>query len=322
MTSTLIRDGPAEGAARATYPSYMTEVAWTDTDPLKLRVEQDGETITLMTYRLAAAEGQRKGVVFYIHGFGAYCEKSAYMLKQLADRGYEVFALDQRGFGNSGGQRGLFESQKVIYGDLYLFVYRAIQQYKLDLEKVPLFLVGKSFGGALAFNLALRYPQLFKGFALVAPFFQHKEDTIDKYQYAFKFCNIFQLFYSFTLKDYPAQYQFIGKDPKIVHQAKISTLVHFYDEQQYARKHAPKMATPFILINATEDATVRNSTNKEIVQLVKNPANKIVELRGADHLTITYDPAYAEQVYGQIADYFDTLLPSGEAKGLELIHFD
>lgn len=55
MTSTLIRDGPAEGAA--TYPSYMTEVAWTDTDPLKLRVEQDGETITLMTYRLAAAEG-------------------------------------------------------------------------------------------------------------------------------------------------------------------------------------------------------------------------------------------------------------------------
>lgn len=182
------------------------------------------------------------------------------------------------------------------------------------METVPLFLIGKSFGGTLAFNLALRYPQLFKGIGLVAPFFQHRDDTIDKYQYVLKFCNIFQLYYSFHMKDYPEQYKYIGQDPKIVHEAKISTLVTFYDEQQYSRKHASKQTTPFIMINATEDTTVRNSTNKAIADLVRNPANKVVDLKGADHTSITYDPSYAQQVMSSAADYFDTLIPSSVAK--------
>jgi len=41
-----------------------------------------------------------------------------------AEGGYEVIAIDQRGFGNSGGQRGLFEDS---YGDLYLLVFKSIQ---------------------------------------------------------------------------------------------------------------------------------------------------------------------------------------------------
>jgi alpha-beta hydrolase superfamily lysophospholipase len=46
-----------------------------------------------------------------------------------AGAGYEVFGLDQRGFGNSGGERGFFEDS---HGDLYLFVFKVIQQYKID----------------------------------------------------------------------------------------------------------------------------------------------------------------------------------------------
>jgi esterase/lipase len=127
------------------------------------------------------------------------------------------------------------------------------------------------------------------------PFFQHKDDTIDKFQYVWKFCNIFQLYYSFTLSDHRPKFQYVQNDPKIVHHAKISTLVTFYDEQQYARKHASKVATPFIVVNASEDQTSRNSTTKEIVQLVRNPSNKILELRGADHTDITYEEDNAEQ---------------------------
>jgi alpha-beta hydrolase superfamily lysophospholipase len=186
-----------------------------------------------MTYRYPVPKGQeRKGIVFYVHGFGAYSEHTAFMFKTLAEtRGYEVISMDQRGFGNSGGQRGLFESQSVIYGDLYLMVFRAIQQYKINLQEVPLFLYGKSFGGLMSFNLSLRYPQLFSGLALLVPFFQHYTDTIDKYQYVLKFCNIFQLYYSFGMRDYPDKYKYLNNDPKYVHHAKISSLVMFHDEQ-------------------------------------------------------------------------------------------
>ncbi len=153
------------------YPEHM-QVKWPETDPLKLRVEQDGEEVVLMTYRYPVPKGtQRKGLVFYFHGFGAYCEHSAFMFKPMAEAGYECFALDQRGFGNSGGQRGLFESDTVVFGDFYLFVYTALRQYGIDQQTTPLFLYGKSLGGLLSHNLTVKFPTLFRGMALVAPFF-------------------------------------------------------------------------------------------------------------------------------------------------------
>lgn len=76
------------------YPSYVTSVEWPETNPLNLTVEQDGQQIPLMTYRYPVEASLRKGVVFYVHGFGAYSEKTAFIFKNLADRGYEVIAMD------------------------------------------------------------------------------------------------------------------------------------------------------------------------------------------------------------------------------------
>ena len=80
-----------------------------------------------MTYRYPVPEGTaRKGVIFYIHGYGSYCERYAFQAQTFAEAGYEVIGLDQRGFGNSGGQRGLIESTNVVYADLYLCVFKTI----------------------------------------------------------------------------------------------------------------------------------------------------------------------------------------------------
>lgn len=84
----------AAGGKAADYPEFM-QVKWPEVDPLQLRVEQDGEQVTLMTYRYPVVEGvKRKGVIFYIHGLGAYCEHSAYIFKAFAENGYDCFALD------------------------------------------------------------------------------------------------------------------------------------------------------------------------------------------------------------------------------------
>lgn len=100
---------------------------------MKLKVEQDGEEIALMTYRYPVPEGvARKGIVFYIHGFGAYCEHVAFIFKQFAEKGYEAFAMDQRGFGNSGGHRGLYEGSDQAYGDIFLFISKVVEKYKIN----------------------------------------------------------------------------------------------------------------------------------------------------------------------------------------------
>lgn len=110
------------------------QVAWPEEDILGLKVEQDGVEVKLHTYRFPVPESvNRKGVVFYVHGLGAHCERTAFIFKGFAEQGYEVFALDQRGFGNSGGLRGLFEDSNQVYSDLFLFVFKAVQKYKIDL---------------------------------------------------------------------------------------------------------------------------------------------------------------------------------------------
>ena len=71
--------------------------------------------------------------------------------------------------------------------------------------------------------------------------------------------------------------------------AKISTLVHFIDEQQFARENYNKCKTPILAALAKDDVAVRNSSTIEIIDKIGNPANRVVEFEGADHTTISID---------------------------------
>lgn len=50
----------------------------------------------LKSYRYPVPEGkQRKGVVFYVHGYGAYAQRDASIAREFAEKGqFEVFAID------------------------------------------------------------------------------------------------------------------------------------------------------------------------------------------------------------------------------------
>ena len=58
-----------------------------------------------------------------MHGFGDYCERSAYIFKTKAACGYDCVAFDQRGYGNSEGERGFYENPDQIYGDIWAFIF-------------------------------------------------------------------------------------------------------------------------------------------------------------------------------------------------------
>ena len=59
-----------------------------------------------MTYRWAP-EGERRGVIFLIHGYGSNAPQMAVIAKHIAEQGYDVFAMDMRGHGDSEGERGI-----------------------------------------------------------------------------------------------------------------------------------------------------------------------------------------------------------------------
>jgi len=85
--------------------------------------------------------------VQWIHGFGDYSGRYAFLAKQLAESGYEVVALDQRGFGFSEGTRGYIETGERARDDI--LSYTELVNEKFGGPDVPFFTIGHSLGGAL-----------------------------------------------------------------------------------------------------------------------------------------------------------------------------
>jgi pimeloyl-ACP methyl ester carboxylesterase len=43
-----------------------------------------------------------------------------------------VFAIDQRGFGQSGGNRCVIEKAEDVYNDQWLLIFEAIKRFKIN----------------------------------------------------------------------------------------------------------------------------------------------------------------------------------------------
>jgi alpha-beta hydrolase superfamily lysophospholipase len=52
-----------------------------------------GKPVKLASFRFQHS-GQKKGVIFFIHGFGSYIVAHANFLMNIAAAGYDIFAID------------------------------------------------------------------------------------------------------------------------------------------------------------------------------------------------------------------------------------
>jgi alpha-beta hydrolase superfamily lysophospholipase len=83
---------------------FNFDLAYPEKNILDLQVtDQEGKPCLLQTYRypVDTTKVERKGIVFYLHGYGSHSGSSAFYTKYFADEGYEVYTMDQRGFGES-----------------------------------------------------------------------------------------------------------------------------------------------------------------------------------------------------------------------------
>ena len=153
---------------------------------------------------------------------------------------------------------------------------------------------------------------------MIAPFFKGYTDFIDKYSWPIRFFNLLQFYCSFSATN-PSdlkKYAFYYQDSKVVTDIKLSSLVLFLDEQEYARQNARRSKTPFIILTAKDETAVSNTATKDIFDRVNSQRNKLVELEGADHMTISFDFDNAQQVVKHIVSYFDSLVELEEDRKL------
>jgi pimeloyl-ACP methyl ester carboxylesterase len=94
-----------------------------------------------------------KATILVFHGSGSKISNWSKLLLPLVEDGYQLFLMEYRGFGISGGKA----SHKAVVQDAHrAFLYLIDRE---DVSSKPLLILGQSYGGQLAINVAASYPE-------------------------------------------------------------------------------------------------------------------------------------------------------------------
>ncbi len=119
--------------------------------PFTLR---DGLNIALYDWPLPSRRRPR-GVVLIVHGLGEHAWRYDPLAQRLNRWGFAVRAYDQRGHGDSGGQRGVLPDDDALLDDL-AEVLEDTRKHIAQPWACPLILLGHSMGGLMAATWVLR----------------------------------------------------------------------------------------------------------------------------------------------------------------------
>jgi len=139
-----------------------------------------GDGVRIANYRYPVQVGvERKGILFYVHGYGCNVHNHAYLAEMFARAGYEFCGMDQRGFGKSEGVRGRIESADLCLADAMKFNEAYYEKYgTAGGKRAPCFLLGNSLGGLLAACMAAENHMDYAGACLTVPYFGMKDKQL------------------------------------------------------------------------------------------------------------------------------------------------
>lgn len=215
---------------------------------------------TVIYYRCFLTPQTSRGVIVILHGMGEHGGRYQALAEHLGSLGFDLYVPDLRGFGQSGGKRGCIDQFEDYFRDLDVVARLAKQR----VPRMPLFILGHSFGGLIAaswvaFNpdidargLILTSPNF--GIAIHVPVWRHWLAVVGS-------C----LTPDFT-QDNRVDSNFLTHDPTIYNQYKMDRFIHhrisarLYREliRQLARKNkiASKLSLPALVLQAGDDRVV------------------------------------------------------------------
>jgi alpha-beta hydrolase superfamily lysophospholipase len=106
-----------------------------------------------------------RAVIVVSHGLAEHGGRYETLAGELVQRGYAVYAVDHRGHGRSSGPRANIVRFAHVVADFCAFTERCAGEH----PAAPVFMLGHSMGGAVAFASALRLQHMLRGLVLSAP---------------------------------------------------------------------------------------------------------------------------------------------------------
>ncbi|CAN5582453.1 hypothetical protein BH11CYA1_BH11CYA1_26110 [soil metagenome] len=117
-------------------------------------------------YRSWLPVNQPKEVLLCVHGLGFSSASYADFGREMAGRGFAVYAVDVRGFGQWAKRKG---QDTVDFEACLLDLEQALKSLRKSYPGTPIFMIGESMGGAIAMAITARHPELVDGLVSSVP---------------------------------------------------------------------------------------------------------------------------------------------------------
>ncbi|WP_341917291.1 lysophospholipase [Polaromonas sp. YR568] len=193
---------------------------------------RDGENLALYEWPMDAWEADNalppRAVVLLVHGLGEHASRYEHVARRLLDWGFAVRAYDQRGHGESGGERGGLSSESLLLEDLAEVVddtrQRSLRLPRADGEladALPLILLGHSLGGLVAGRFVSLGLRPVEGLVMSSPALDPGLNAIQKLLLATLPAIAPNLRVNNGVKP-----EFISHDPQVVRKYQADPLVH------------------------------------------------------------------------------------------------
>jgi alpha-beta hydrolase superfamily lysophospholipase len=208
-------------------------------------------------------------VIVLAHGLGEHSGRYAALAAELVQREYAVYALDHRGHGRSPGSRANIDRFPHLVSDFCAFAGRCARQH----PGTPVYLLGHSMGGAVAFASALRLQDSLRGLVLSAPALAGGEGVSRLQELIVRLLSsvapntgALTLPASAVSRD-PAVVHAYETDPLVHHKSIPSrTLVELLDAMRGFPAIAPQLRLPTLILHGTADSLVPLAATRPLYQ--------------------------------------------------------
>jgi pimeloyl-ACP methyl ester carboxylesterase len=207
-----------------------------------------------------------------LHGWGSKSERWVAVAELISKAGFKVIVPDLPGFGESEPLPIPWNTNKYI---------NWIEQFIKEINLGEFYLLGHSFGGALASKIAVKYPQEVKKLFLISAACLRKKTT--KKTFSKRISRLVKLFsflpyYSFFRK---AVYKFVIRKSDYVYVEGIMKETYLNIVKEDLSFQLPFIKIPTIIIWGDKDEYTPPEDAYYMEKHIKNA--KLIMIPGADH---------------------------------------
>lgn len=242
----------------------------------EIRFEVEGESVAGAVYD--PPKSRPLGSLVLVHGFLSQRGEFADLGERLSERGWRVVAIDQRGFGASGGARGRISAARAIAD-----VKGALRWTEADYPGLPLGVIAHSMGSCFALGAMATDPAV-KAAVLAAPMASVSAEVGQLeflgYKVARAISNLSERVGLGTIKvPYKYRERHLFVDPEAVKRAeaagflgKTIDLSNFNDLLEMdSRTYAPHVKRPVLVILAEQDRAVKHASSMAVYDALAGP---------------------------------------------------